>query len=62
MNMDTVERFEADLIYWREWVEYEEKVLSTCPLETRPYIEKRLSVGKRNITEIEKALGVFKGE
>ncbi len=60
MDTSTVEHFEADLIYWREWVESEEKALSTCPDETKPYLKKRLEVGRRNIAEIEKALEVLK--
>ena len=57
-----IEHFEADLIYWKEWVSHEEQALASCPQETKKYIEHRLAVGKRNIQEIETALEVFKSE
>ena len=57
--MNTVEHFAEDLAYWKHWVEHEEAALASCPYETKPYLEKRIAVGKRNIMEIEKALEVL---
>lgn len=58
----TLSHFERELEHWKHWVQTEQEALEKCPEETKPHIEVRLAMGKRNVLEIEKTLSVLKPE